>query len=249
MRRLTLMLMGTMALGGSGLFALACSSDPAVVPEGDDDDDGSSSSGGSSGASSSSGGSSSSSGGSSSGGVCTAKLRPDPAKGPFCPFLAAPTAEDPDKKGANCATGQTCCNGRPKDGDNAGFDDSVCADSADDCPDPSSAEEQKEAYECAETDDCVGGGVTGDAGADGGGGGGSKVCCIIPNPKDSASTIGEGPGNFSCNVLKGEYGTRCQTSCGDRERQGCQADSECGGGTCVLANVGVGDRIQMGYCN
>ena len=257
MRRLTLMLVGTMSMGGAGIFALACSSDPAQVTPGDDDDDdgassgkaSSSSSSGGSGASSGGGGSSTSSGGGSSSGGCFSQLRPSADKGPFCPFLPKSGSSG---TGASCDTGETCCVGRSVAGGSGGFDPNLCAASADECPDPTDDTQQKSAYECTETNDCPGGPApTGDAGTDGGGtGGGSRVCCVIPNPAKDDSTLNLGVGTFSCPILKGDYGTRCRTTCGDRELQGCEADSDCPSDkpTCTLASVGPQNRINMGVC-
>lgn len=243
--RLTFMLIGTLALGGSGVFALACSSDPAVVPDPDDDDDSTSSSSGGSGSnggsgSSTSGGASGSSSSSGSAEECRhTKLRPDPSKGPWCPFLPKSGSSG---IGGNCETGQTCCNGR-NTGTQGEFDPTTCAASADACDTPSDpAKPEKHAYECTEADDCVGGG-SGDAG-------GGQVCCLIPYPTTGSDPITTGPGRYTCNAVKGEFGTRCRSACGSDELQACQSDAECGDGkTCKLAIFGPNVGIQGGYCD
>lgn len=247
MRRLTLMLVGTMSMVGAGVFALACSSEPAVVEPGDDDDDATSSGNtsggsGSGNASGSSGAPGASSGGSSSGG-CFAKLRPAPDNGPFCPFVPKSGSSG---TGVSCGTGETCCIGQAAAG-GSGFDPSGCVPQGDDCASANAA-----VFECTETNDCPGGNTNagGDGGADGGPSSGGRVCCMIPNPEDDTATISEGSTNsFGCNIVKGEYGTRCRNACGDRELQGCQTDGECGAGkTCTLVSAGQGDRIYMGIC-
>ena len=253
MRRLTLMLVGTMSMMSAGVFALACSSDPAVIPPpGDDDDDDVSSSGngGSSGASGTSGGGTSSSGGTSSGGSSGTQgcfqtaLRPSD-KGPFCPFL--PKASDPTKVGENCAAGQTCCNGRTT-GTQGQFDPSSCVASPDDCPAPTNpATPQVHAYQCLENNDCGGGTSTGDAGADGGGTGGGQICCYIKFP--DGDDLSEFENDNTCHAIKNEFGTRCKPACEAGELQACQANSDCGAGkTCKIAVSGPGGRIHGGVC-
>lgn len=160
---------------------------------------------------------------------CFSKLRPAPDAGPFCYFI--PKAND-GGMGVNCATGETCCYGATK-GPDAGFDDSVCVSGgAASCPAPT-LPPPADSFECAEADDCANG----------------QKCCIVPMTVDGGSaTLSTGTDKFTCTYLKGEKGTRCKAACDTGDWQGCQSDGECGGKTCVLINVGAGDRLQMGYC-
>ena len=255
MRRLTLMLVGTMSMMSAGVFALACSSDPAVIPPGDDDDgdDDVSSSGkpGSSGSSGTTSGGTTSSGGSSGGSSGSAAcfqtaLRPSD-KGPYCPFIVR--ADDPTKKGVNCEAGQTCCNGRGT-GTQGQFDDSVCAASPEACPTPTNPDPQAQqvhAYQCLENNDCGGGTPTGDAGADGGGTGGGQICCYVKFP--GGDDLTEFTNSNTCHAIKGEFGTRCRSACEAGELQACQKNEDCGTGkTCKIAVSGPGGSIYGGVC-
>jgi hypothetical protein len=163
---------------------------------------------------------------------CTARLRPNPEAGAFCPFV--PRANDAGV-GLNCATGETCCNGQARGGD-AGFDPSVCVNgNANQCPAPTNGQ-PAEAYECAEKDDCMG----------------AQVCCTSGSPGADGGARKPGLGNdqFMCTELIGERGTRCKAQCDPTtDFQVCQQSSECGGGkTCRVVKIGPGGRIQVGIC-
>lgn len=165
--------------------------------------------------------------------TCFSKLRPAPEAGPFCYFIPKP---NDGGNGINCATGQTCCYGAPKGGD-AGFDPSSCVNgAATACPAPTTDAAPGNAFECAEKDDCPS----------------NQLCCIVPliGVDGGPATLSTGVDKFTCTYLTGEMGTRCKATCGSGDFQGCQSDTECTNPKkCVLANVGTGDRLQMGYCN
>lgn len=237
MKKLAWFVVGTLSVASVGLISVACSDEPtastlptATAPTGTTDGgvsktDGSTVTPGTDG------------GGTEAGATCRDALRPNAAKGPFCPF-SVPT-DAGTRRGGNCNTGETCCSGEAKAGVDAGFDDSVCvAGKAAACPAPSNpAETDPFIAECTENDDCATG----------------EVCCIVPFKTSldggPANKPGFGKDSFQCRVARAENGTRCRTACAANEIQGCQADSDCSGGKkCVLVAIGPGDRIEMGTC-
>lgn len=243
MRRLTLMLVATMALGGSGLLALACSSDPAQIPGGDDDDDddatsssgkngssGNGSSGNGSSGNGSSGTTTSSSGGSSGANKpcdeTKVKLRPTPDEGIYCPFQ---NLSDGGLAFDSCDIGEKCCRGKSK-GENAGFYPTECRAEC--------IAEQHTEYACGEASDCATG----------------EICCLLPNPNGTGTIATDYSWNTTehgtCPAANGVYGSACRaTACGEREVQGCQTNEECPTGkSCSVRKVGAGMQLQIGVC-
>jgi hypothetical protein len=230
MKKLAWFISGTLLVAAGGIAAIACSSDP-VTPlpnvdggpkkdggDGGVDQDGSTGDGG----------------GDAS---CFAKLRPSATNGVFCPNLPRDGGADAGR-GGNCAPKETCCNGQPKPGADAGFDPTTCSPTgASACAAPTDTTRIVDYYECTENDDCVNAG---------------EKCCIVGFPRDggAAGKPTKGTDRFTCSIFTGEFGTRCKTACDPtNEFQGCQADSDCDNGKkCNIIKLGPSDRIEMGVC-
>jgi hypothetical protein len=231
MKKLAWFVVGTLTVASVGLISVACSTDPVggglptATPTNTADTGTPGKDGG--------GGGTDGGGGVPDAATCLAKLRPNAAAGPFCPFVPKPDGG----VGVNCATGETCCLGSAKLGVDAGFDPSECkAGGATACAPASDPKQNPSNFECTEKDDCATG----------------QVCCIVPflMALDGGPSAKPGTGTNAnkCVIARGENGTRCKATCAANDLQGCQQDSDCTTGTCTSISVGPGDRVQMGYC-
>ncbi|NOU34486.1 MAG: hypothetical protein HOO96_41870 [Polyangiaceae bacterium] len=230
MKKLAWFISGTLLVAAGGIAAVACSSDPVTpLPN---VDSGLKKDAGDGGTVDPDGGGGGDSGGDAS---CFAKLRPSATNGVFCPNLPRDGGADAGR-GGNCAPKETCCNGQPKPGADAGFDLTTCTPTGTACDAPTDTTRVVDSYECTENDDCP---TAGDK------------CCIIGFPRDGGANAkpSKGTDRFTCSIFNGEFGTRCKTACDPtNEFQGCQSDADCAGKTCKIVKLGPSDRIEMGVC-
>jgi hypothetical protein len=169
--------------------------------------------------------------------TCLAKLRPSATVGIFCPNLPKPYGGT--GRGGSCGTGETCCNGNPKVGADAGFDLTECkAGGAAACETPSDPTKAVDAWECGENDDCTAG----------------QKCCMGGTATDAgARKPGKGTEPmYMCATRFGGNGTRCKAACDvDSELQLCSAPTDCATGTtCTVVSIGPKTTmtINTGVC-